>query len=142
MSFLTFKFKELTKEEWEDSTFGNYLRETRFMFVVYKFDEDDVLRLKECQFWNIPYQDLEVEVRAVWERTKQMLIDGIHIEVINGKTTNDFPKASENRVDHVRPHAQNVRDTYELLDGRRYPKQCFWLNDSYIYKQLNDEIRG
>jgi DNA mismatch repair endonuclease MutH len=142
MSFPTFKFKELVKEEWEDSTFGNYLRETRFLFVVYKFDEDDVLRLRGCQFWNIPYQDLEVEVRSVWERTKQVLIDGLHIEVINGKKTNNFPKASENRVSHVRPHAQNAQDTFELPDGRQYPKQCFWLNNSYIYEQLNDEIRA
>jgi DNA mismatch repair protein MutH len=142
MSFPAFKFKELVKEEWEDSTFGNYLRETRFLFVVYKFDENDVLRLRGCQFWNIPYQDLEVEVRSVWERTKQVLIDGLHIEVINGRQTNNFPKASENRVSHVRPHALNAQDTYELPDGRSYPKQCFWLNNSYIYEQLNDEIKG
>lgn len=38
MSFPTFKFKELIEEDWEDSAFGNYLRETRFLFVVYKFD--------------------------------------------------------------------------------------------------------
>ena len=58
MSFPTFKFKELIKEEWEDSTFGNYLRETRFLFVVYKFDDKDDLRLIGSQFWNIPYEDL------------------------------------------------------------------------------------
>jgi DNA mismatch repair protein MutH len=142
MSFPTFKFKELVEEEWEDSTFGNYLRETRFLFIVYKFDKDDTLRLKGCQFWNIPYDDLEVEVRYVWEKTKQVLKDGLQVEVINGTNRNNFPKASENRVSHVRPHAQNAKDTYELPDGRQYPKQCFWLNNTYIYEQLNDEIRG
>jgi hypothetical protein len=141
MSFPAFKFKELVKEEWEDSTFGNYLRETRFLFVVYKFDENDVLRLRGCQFWNIPYQDLEVEVRLVWERTKQVLIDGLHIEVINGRQTNNFPKASENRVSHVRPHALNAQDTYELPDGRQYPKQCFWLNNSYILSQIDECLK-
>ena len=142
MSFPTFKFKELIREEWEDSTFGNYLRETRFLFVVYKFGKDDVLRLSGCQFWNIPYKDLEVEVRSVWERTKQVLIDGLQVEMVNGVRKNNFPKASENRVSHVRPHAQNGDDTYELPDGRQYPKQCFWLNNSYIYEQLNNEIKG
>lgn len=39
MSFPTFKFKELVNEDWDNSTFGNYLRETRFLFVVYKFDQ-------------------------------------------------------------------------------------------------------
>jgi hypothetical protein len=142
MSFPTFKFKELVEEEWEDSTFGNYLRETRFLFIVYKFDKDDTLRLKGCQFWNIPYNDLEVDVRYVWEKKKQVLKDGLQVEVINGINRNNFPKASENRVSHVRPHAQNAKDTYELPDGRQYPKQCFWLNNTYIYEQLNDEIRG
>lgn len=50
MSFPIFKFKELIEEEWDDSTFGNYLRETKFLFVVYKYDDNDELRLKGCQF--------------------------------------------------------------------------------------------
>lgn len=141
MSFPVFRFKELIKEDWEDSTFGNYLRETRFLFVVYKFDENDVLRLRGCQFWNIPYTDLEVEVRSVWEKTKMILQEGLQITVVNGVRRNNFPKAAENRVCHVRPHAQNSQDTYELPDGRFFPKQCFWLNNSYIYDQIKSEIK-
>lgn len=142
MSFPAFKFKELVEEEWEDSTFGNYLRETRFFFVIYRFDKDNILRLRGCQFWNIPYEDLENDVKDVWERTVQVLKNGLQIEMINGKKTNNFPKASENRVSHVRPHAQNANDTYELPDGRKYPKQCFWLNNSYVLSQINDELKA
>lgn len=141
MSFPTFRFKELIEEEWEDSTFGNYLRETRFLFVVYKFDSDDVLRLRGCQFWNIPYDDLESDVRLVWERTQKVIRDGLQVRMVNGRRTNNLPKASENPVCHVRPHAQNAQDTYELPDGRQYPKQCFWLNNTYIYDQIDDEIK-
>lgn len=141
MSFPTFRFKELVEEEWEDSTFGNYLRETRFLFVVYKFDENDVLRLRGCQFWNIPYDDLETEVKGVWERTKNVLQEGLQITMVNGVRRNNFPKATENRVSHVRPHAQNAQDVYELPDGRMFPKQCFWLNNTYIYEQINDKIK-
>ena len=140
MSFPTFRFKELVEEEWEDSTFGNYLRETRFLFVIFKFDDNDELRLKGCQFWNIPYEDLEVDVRQVWERTVKVLKDGLEINVVNGIKYNNFPKASENRVSHVRPHAQNANDTYELPDGREYPKQCFWLNNSYILSQIDEKL--
>lgn len=142
MSFPTFKFKELVKEDWEDSAFGNYLRETRFLFVVYKYDQNDILRLRGCQFWNIPYEDLETEVYSVWEKTKRVLQEGLQVTMVNGVRRNNFPKASENRVSHVRPHAINMNDTYELPDGRPFPKQCFWLNNSYIYDQLNDEIKG
>ncbi len=142
MSFPTFQFKELIREEWDDSTFGNYLRETRFMFVVYRFDEDDILRLHGCQFWNIPYDDLENNVRKVWEKAKRVIKDGLKINIVNGVRTNNFPKASEDRVCHVRPHAQNAQDTYELPDGRNYPKQCFWLNNSYILSQIDERIKG
>lgn len=142
MSFPAFRFKELVEEDWDDSTFGNYLRETRFLFVVYKFDNDDVLRLRGCQFWNIPYDDLETDVRTVWERTKQVIQDGLQVTMVNGTRRNNLPKASENPVCHVRPHAQNAQDTYELPDGRQYPKQCFWLNNTYIYSQIDDEIKG
>lgn len=137
MSFPTFKFKELVKEEWDDSTFGNYLRETRFLFVVYKFDQQGELRLKGCQFWNIPYDDLEGNVKLVWERTQKILCEGLKVEKRNGKNYNNFPKSTENPVCHVRPHGQNSKDTYELPDGRWYPKQCFWLNNSYILSQLD-----
>lgn len=141
MSFPAFRFNELAREDWDDSTFGNYLRGTRFLFVVYKFDKDNILRLRGCQFWNIPYEDLETDVKSVWERTKQTIKDGIQITIVNGVRKNNLPKASENPVCHVRPHAQNAQDTYELPDGRQYPKQCFWLNNSYIYDQINDEIK-
>lgn len=140
MSFPTFRFKELVEEDWEDSTFGNYLRETRFLFVVYKYDENDVLRLKGCQFWNIPYEDLEKQVRGVWERTKCVLKEGLHITKVGNQYRNNFPKASENPVCHVRPHARDAQDVYELPDGRMYPKQCFWLNNSYILEQLNHKF--
>ena len=142
MSFPNFRFKELIKENWEDSSFGNYLRETRFLFVVYKYDRENVLRLKGCQFWNIPYDDLEKDVRSVWEQTKRVLIEGLQIIKRNGRNHDNFPKASDNRVSHVRPHARNAKDTYELPDGRLYPKQCFWLNNSYIYSQINDKLKG
>ncbi len=141
MSFPSFKFKELIKEDWDESTFGNYLRGTRFLFVVYKFDENDVLRLKGCQFWNIPYHDLEDNVRTVWERTKQVIEDGLQVVMVNGVRKNNLPKASENPVCHVRPHAKNANDTYELPDGRQYPKQCFWLNNSYIYSQIDERLK-
>lgn len=141
MSFPTFKFKELVLEDWDNSTFGNYLRETRFLFVVYKFDENEVLRLRGAQFWNIPYEDLEVDVRDMWEKTVKVLKEGLKVECVNGINHNNFPKATENRVSHVRPHAHNAKDTYELPDGREYPKQCFWLNNTYILEQISENLK-
>lgn len=141
MSFPVFKFNELVHEDWEDSTFGNYLRDTRFFFVIYHENSDGEYVLMGSQFWNIPYHDLEYEVHHVWEETKRVLENGLKIEIDkNGNRRNNFPKKAENPVSHVRPHARNGEDTDTLPDGRKYPKQCFWLNNTYILSQLKPEL--
>ena len=53
-----------------------------------------------------------------------------------------FPKKSDNRISHVRPHAQNAADTYDLpvadkLTGlTKYTKHCFWLNARYVKDEI------
>ncbi len=141
MSFPNFKFTEIIKENWEDSTFRNYLDDTRFFFVVYKYDNQGILRLKGCQFWSIPYDDLENNVKNVWLKTCKVINEGIKVTEINGKIYNNFPSPSENSVCHVRPHARNKDDTYELPNGGSFTKQCFWLNNSYILSQIDDDLK-
>ena len=142
MSFPAFRFKELVQEEWETSTFGTYLRETRFLFVVYRKDKNGVLHLKGSQFWNIPYTDLERDVKTVWEKTRRIVQEGIQTAIVGKRKINNLPKQSANPVCHVRPHARNASDTYELPDGRQFPKQCFWLNNSYIFAQLAEGLKA
>lgn len=150
MSFPNFEFKKLVKETWEDSQFANELRETRFLFVVYKEDINGELCLKGSQFWNIPYEDLENEVKSVWQKTKDIIDQGVIFEIKDNRVLNNLPKAKDNRVCHVRPHATKAAyklDNYksgrvelygdELPDGRWMTKQCFWLNNTYILSQLN-----
>ena len=137
MSFPNFKFAEIVKENWEDSTFKNYLADTRFFFVVYKYDNQGILRLKGCQFWNIPYDDLNGNVKKVWTETVNVLKKGLHISEVNGRLTNNFPKSSDNSICHVRPHARNQNDVDMLPNGDYYPKQCFWFNNNYILSQLD-----
>ena len=141
MSFPAIRFTELVEEEWDDSTFGNYLRETRFLFIVFKSDSCGVYTFRGGQFWSIPHDDLEIEVKTVWEKTKSLVQNGLDIRIENGKFRSNFPKQKENRVSHVRPHAQDSSDTCALPDGRRFPKQCFWLNNSYILSQLRDDLK-
>ena len=141
MSFPTFKFNDIVLETWEDSTFGNYLRETRFFFVVYRFNDNHELVLQGSQFWNMPAKDLD-EVQKVWQRTVDVIKEGVQITEKNGKRFNNFPGSSENPVCHVRPHGRNANDTYPLPDGREYTKQCFWLNNDYIFDQLDDNLKN
>lgn len=142
MSFPTFKFIDLVNEEWEDSDFYNLLSSTKFLFIVYQENENHDFELDHAQFWNMPYDDLENEVRKVWENTKyvikhlpEKIHDGNHYISI-------FPTQSQNRISHVRPHGRDSKDTYILPDGRKYPKQCFWLNNSYILSIVKNDNNG
>lgn len=140
MSFPNFKFTEIINEEWEDAAFPTLLRETKFLFVIYKFSDSGDLILKGCQFWNMPDTTIESDVKTVWSKTKQLISDGLQFEIVNGEYHSNLPKQTENPVCHVRPHGRNSKDTYDLPDGRAYPKQCFWLNNSYIKDQLDDSF--
>ena len=113
-------------------------------------DVDGNLRLKGSQFWNIPYEDLEYNVKSVWQKTKDIINEGVKFEIRDNRVLNNLPKAKDNSVCHVRPHASKSAyklrhyesgniDLYasELPDGQWMTKQCFWLNNTYILSQLN-----
>lgn len=137
MSFPAFKFIDLVNQEWEESDLYETFTQTKFMFIIFRERTDKTLVLDKVMFWNMPQSDLD-EVRAVWEKTKQVIKDGVVIKVEKGRNTNNFPKSTDNRVAHVRPHAKDSYDCYPLPDGRLMTKQCFWLNNIYIKKQIND----
>lgn len=137
MSFPTFDFIKLSKEvEWEESELYNYLAPTKFMFVIFQEQDNGEYVFERVKFWNIPNSDLD-EVRKVWERTVQTLRKGVTLTDTVRGVSNDFPKQSENRVAHVRPHGKDASDTLPLPDGRSMTKQCFWLNNTYIAEQIS-----
>ncbi len=141
ISFPTFKYEEIINEEWEESALKAVL-EQKFLFIFYQID-DHKLKLKKAKFWNMPHRDIE-KAKLVWDRTKRIILDGnIVAEVIeNGKRKTNFPSTKFNGVAHVRPHAQNAKDSYALpvndkLTGlSSYTKHCFWLNSTYIKEQI------
>lgn len=136
MSFPTFDFIELSHEEaWEESELYNYLAPTKFMFVIFQERADGQYVFDRVMFWNIPNDDLE-EVGRVWERTVQTIRRGVSLVQTPYGISNDLPKQTESPVAHVRPHGRNVADTLPLPDGRMMTKQCFWLNNNYIAKQI------
>ena len=160
MSFPVFKYKEIINEEWEDSALHNYFDETRFLFVVFKSNGTNYV-LKGCQFWNMPYEDLENEVKTGWYKVVDTIKNGVELVVTtqkNGKAVgrNNVIKESEHRIIHVRPHAQKSfykfndgtiigtgrqSDANELPDGRWMTDYCFWINKKYILSQIKDEIK-
>lgn len=137
MSFPKFVFNEVANQDWEDSDFYHLLSETKFLFVVYQENEDGDYIFCKSLFWNMPYSDLDNEVRVVWEKTKYVL-NNLPEKIHDGnKYISIFPKQTENPICHVRPHAKDSKDVDILPDGRVYPKQCFWLSKTYILSIIN-----
>ena len=141
ISFPTFEYKELIETEWEDSDFKNIL-ESKFFFVFYQFEGESLI-LRKVKFWNMPYSDI-LEAKNVWGNTIKTVASGEVVKEVTEKGVRRtyFPKKSENKVSHVRPHAKNAADTYELpvadkLTGlTEYTKHCFWLNASYVRDEI------
>ena len=157
ISFPPFKYKELIQEQWENSTLHDYFDQTKFLFVVFK-KKSDCYVLRGCQFWNMPYEDLNNEVRNGWQKVVDTIKQGV---VFNFKDTksgiivqNNFPKKADNRIIHIRPHARkryfefsngmiigdgNRSDANQLPDGTWMPHYSFWINNDYILGQIGVE---
>mgnify|MGYP004507741063 CR=1 FL=1 len=129
MSFPSFKYTEIVKEEWPNSELYETFSTTKYLFMIYQFLDDNTLIFKKAMFWNVPEKDLNTEIKRVWEET---------VMRIKQNKYDSLPKISESTILHVRPHAQNSNDTYPTLDGKNAIKKCFWLNANYIKKQIEE----
>ena len=136
MSFPTFKFKEIVDEIWEESKLYNIVTNSQFLFIIFKkYEGAEEYRLEKIQFWSMNDDDIE-ECRIVYEKTKEIIKNGVVITKEGNKIKNNLPSQKENNVMHVRPHAQDRDDSYELPKGGYLTKQCFWLNREYIMKVI------
>jgi len=141
ISFPTFKYQELIKTDWEDSDFKNIL-ESKFFFVFYQFEGDNLI-LRKVKFWNMSHSDI-LEAKSVWDKMKTTVSKGEIVKEVTDKGMRKtyFPKKTENRISHVRPHAKNADDTYDLpvadkLTGlAEFTKHCFWLNAKYVRDEI------
>ncbi len=141
ISFPTFKFEEIVDLEWDESDFKNIL-EQKFFFVFYQFENEDLI-LKKVKFWNMSYSDI-VEAKQVWDNTVENIKKGKIVKEITdmGARKTFFPKKTENRISHIRPHAKDKEDCYplpvmdKLTNLTEYTKQCFWLNASYVKDEI------
>jgi DNA mismatch repair protein MutH len=145
VSFPSFKYEEIVREEWDESDIKNIL-EKKIFFVFYQFNQNQLI-LKKAIFWNMPYHDL-LEVERVWRQTKKIVKDGdivkevIDTENKSTRRSTNFPNKEFSRVAHVRPHAQNANDVIPLPTRDKvtklmeYTKHSFWLNSSYVRDEI------
>lgn len=144
MSFPAFKFKEIVLEEWYTSKLRNIFLENKYLFVIFR-ELGNQYYFVGIKFWNMPLSILDNEVKEVWEKTVDVIKTGNIVQKDGAIRKTNFPGMKDNWVAHVRPHAQNINDTYDLpvrdkLTGvNKYTKHCFWLNNSFIAEIVNED---
>ena len=139
MSFKAFRAREIAGQRWEESELKELFESSRFMFIIFRVDDDGGQVFEGIRFWNMPPSEIE-EVEKVWTKTARIIREGVKFVTVNGRIGNNLPKSSENPVAHVRPHARDSSDTDELPDGRTMTKQCFWLNRQYVMRILRQYV--
>lgn len=165
LSLSTFEFSDLLDEDWEgDEAAGvpraplhAYFEETRFLFVVFQ-ESDKGYVLRGARFWAMPESDIEGPLYDCWAETRRIVREGVSLIVSANKSggitvKNNLPKASDNPVAHIRPHAAQAaylledgteigeikKNSSELPDGRWMTKQSFWLNKRYV-QEIGDPL--
>lgn len=156
MSFSKIIIKKFVEQKFESSREYEFFEKTRFLFVVFKENENKEYIFKGAKFWNMPITELETTGRKEWLLYKNKFEKGVNffINENNGKTIieNDLPKKTETEIFHVRLHSRNSAyiingkkygkgkesDMDELPDGNKMTHQCFWLNKQYIANIIKD----
>jgi len=124
MSFPIIRYNDIVDQEFQESEIYKKLTK-KFFFVIFKKMGSDKV-LEKVMFWNMNNQDLE-KYKIVFDDTKNKIKKGIY---------DDFIKISDNKIGHIRPHAQNSKDMMETPQGTFETKKCFWLNAKYIKSQI------
>lgn len=152
MSFPTIEFRRLVKEVWSDSYIYNYFKYTKFLFVVYK-EIDFGYTFLGGTYWKMSFDDLNFMVKKEWQDIQDTVINGLEFEVKKGVVSNNLPKKSQTEIIHLRPKANKAayelnngfssgdieKDGDQLPNGEWMTKQCFWLNNDYVLKQIEKE---
>lgn len=159
MSFPSFEFEELVSTPWNESTLYNQLEQTKFLFVVFKNINNQYI-LKGAKFWSMPVHLIENEARLVWNKTKNIIEEGVKLEKVpwgdSWRIENNLPKASDKgNIMHVRPHtgkSSYVKSPYsshlpvkarwenkpEDFSDDYMTKQCFWIDRYFISTQVKE----
>lgn len=135
MSFPTFNYEEIVEQTWETSDFHDQL-DHEFLFPVFSFNTMDTkvdrksLTFIGAFFWSVPDGDMET-IRRVWEDTRDKILRG---------RFDDFIRASDDLISHVRPHAKDSNDTY-TYKGMELVKKSFWLNNRYLKRVIEENLK-
>lgn len=137
MSFEQIVYSEIANQDWETSEIHEKFENKKHLWLVFRATRTytsqrdlslDEIIFERAIFWNMPIDDLENGIKPLWQDTVKKIRDGDY---------NNFLRSSQNSVGHIRPKATNAKDTTDKTPQGTYEKKrCFWLNASYVAKQI------
>ncbi len=129
----------LDETDFEESELLNNLE--KILFVILKSDNDkdsnDLLIVHDFFFWTPDNVTLN-EISKEYNLYKKTIKNGLIVEKkdYNNKKgfvyTNNLPGTKITKYIHMRPHGSDNSDMDTSIPATPIPKQCFWLNKSFI----------
>lgn len=145
ISLPTFKYEEIYNGSWRASDL-KYDVERKYLFVFFKYQNDNNLILEKVRFWNMSNDDIYL-AKLIWIMLKKLIIEGkIVKEVVENRNGNEirktyFPSIKTKNI-HIRPHAIDRNDTFPLpfvdkvTNQKEYTKHSFWFNKGYVRDEI------
>ncbi|MCE4957994.1 restriction endonuclease [Macrococcus caseolyticus] len=140
MSFEQIDFNEYLNTDWEDSALKEKFEATKWLFVVFKENENKEKIFHSIKLWNMPAVDINIHLHQFYLDTQKVLREGVVLKETKRGISNNLPGAKDNPICHIRPKGKNAADQYVLPDGQMITKQCFWLNKEYIFNIIKSKI--
>lgn len=148
ISLPAFSFEEVYATPRENSKLRKTFLNSTLLIVLFK-EINDEYYLSGCAFHKFTFFDVETKIKQVYDATRNILASGnivndIIVDKKGKKYLTNFPKEKYDKIIHVRPHARNFEDAYDLpvkdsLTGfSKYQKHCFWINRSFIENILKE----
>jgi DNA mismatch repair protein MutH len=149
ISFPKFLIREFTNENWDESTFSNYIN--RILFVPVSREKKKGVDIKDRVlekpfFWSPSTSQLKLIIDE-WEIYKTQASEKLviyekpwdnkkgYVEQIT-----NLSNEKETKIIHIRPHAQNSKDRDVDNFGTSVIKQSFWLNKKFVKKLVIDSL--
>lgn len=138
MSFEQIDYCSICYEDWDTSEIKEKFENKKHLWMVFKARADykrqkdlklDDMIFQGAFYWNMPIGDLNNDYRCLWEDTIQKIRKGDY---------NNFMRATQNRVGHIRPKARNSSDLAMTPQNGLAGRKCFWLNAHYIADQISN----
>lgn len=140
MSWPNIDFHEIKDVDFEDSSWHEWFAETKYLFVVFQ-DTNEGTILRKHLLWNAPSEMLEA-LETLYNHIKwQLQNNDIQIDIeINSKGQevwkNNLPGKGFVPYFQIRPKGNKGSEFTTLPDGRKFKKQCLFLNKENLHSLL------